>query len=138
MKLLSLICVLTYTLIFHPLKCTFSKVTFQNKENITIETNLSSGKAKFYRIEKHKRIAFPFAIIILSIIAVALSSKKVKGGIGMNLGLGLLISFSYILFFQFSSTLAINGDLKAWIAVWIPNFLYIILGILFLRRTQNN
>ena len=107
-------------------------------ENITIETNLSSGKAKFYRIEKHKRIAFPFAIIILSIIAVALSSKKVKGGIGMNLGLGLLISFSYILFFQFSSTLAINGELKAWIAVWIPNFLYIILGILFLRRTQNN
>lgn len=107
-------------------------------ENITTETNLSSGKAKFYKIEKHKRIAFPFAIIILSIIAVALSSKKVKGGIGMNLGLGLLISFSYILFFQFSSTLATNGDLQAWIAVWIPNFLYIILGILLLRRTQNN
>ena len=93
---------------------------------------------KFYKIEKHKRIAFPFAIIILSIIAVVLSSKKVKGGIGMNLGLGLLISFSYILFFQFSSTLATNGDLQAWIAVWIPNIIYIILGILLLRRTQNN
>lgn len=111
---------------------------YELNENIATETSLSSGKAKFYKIEKHKRIAFPFAIIILSIIAVALSSKKVKGGIGMNLGLGLLISFSYILFFQFSSTLATNGDLQAWIAVWIPNFLYIILGILLLRRTQNN
>ena len=78
-------------------------------------------------------------LIILSIIAVALSSKKVKGGIGINLGLGLLISFSYILFFQFSSTLATNGDLQAWIAVWIPNIIYMILsGILLLRRTQNN
>ena len=67
-------------------------------KNIESETVKSSGKAKFYKIEKHKRIAFPFAIIILTIIAVSLSSKKKKGGIGTNMGLGLLISFSYILF----------------------------------------
>lgn len=106
-------------------------------ENIYTETLLSSGKAKYYKIEKHKRIAFPFAIIILSIIAVSLSSKKTKGGIGINLGIGLLIAFSYILFFQFSSTLATNGDLKPWIAVWIPNFLYVILGILLLKKNEN-
>ena len=82
-------------------------------KNIESETIKSSGKTKFYKIEKHKRIAFPFAIIILTIIAVALSSKKKKGGIGTNMGLGLLISFSYILFFQFSSTLSINGNLGA-------------------------
>ena len=107
-------------------------------ENIITESNLSSGKAKFYKIEKHKRIAFPFAIIILTIIAVALSSRKVKGAIGTNMGLGLLISFSYILFFQFSSTFATNGNLEPWLAVWIPNILYILLGIFLLRRTQNS
>ena len=107
-------------------------------ENIITESNLSSGKAKFYKIEKHKRIAFPFAIIILTIIAVALSSRKVKGAIGTNIGLGLLISFSYILFFQFSSTFATNGNLEPWLAVWIPNILYILLGIFLLRRTQNS
>ena len=106
-------------------------------KNIESETVKSSGKAKFYKIEKHKRIAFPFAIIILTIIAVSLSSKKKKGGIGTNMGLGLLISFSYILFFQFSSTLSINGNLEPWIAVWIPNILYVFLGILLLRKTQN-
>lgn len=106
-------------------------------KNIESETIKSSGKSKFYKIEKHKRIAFPFAIIILTIIAVALSSKKKKSGIGTNMGLGLLISFSYILFFQFSSTLSINGNLEPWIAVWIPNILYIFLGVLLLRKTQN-
>ena len=106
-------------------------------KNIESETVKSSGKAKFYKIEKHKRIAFPFAIIILTIIAVSLSSKKRKSGIGTNMGLGLLISFSYILFFQFSSTLSINGNLEPWIAVWIPNILYVFLGILLLRKTQN-
>jgi lipopolysaccharide export system permease protein len=107
-------------------------------ENIITESSLSSGKAKFYKIEKHKRIAFPFAIIILTVIAVALSSRKVKGAIGTNMGLGLLISFSYILFFQFSSTFATNGNLEPWLAVWIPNILYILLGIFLLRRTQNS
>ena len=107
------------------------------EENINNETILSSGRAKYYKIEKHKRIAFPFAIIILSIIAVAISIKKVKGAIGKNLGVGLLIAFSYILFFQFSSTLSTNGDLEPWIAVWIPNFLYILLGIILLRKVQN-
>ena len=110
-----------------------------NELNKTIESETikSSGKAKFYKIEKHKRIAFPFAIIILTIIAVSLSSKKKKGGIGTNMGLGLLISFSYILFFQFSSTLSINGNLEPFIAVWIPNILYVFLGVLLLRKTQN-
>ena len=107
-------------------------------KSIQTETSLSSGKAKFYKIEKHKRIAFPFAIIILTIIAVALSSKKIKGGIGINLGIGLLISFTYILFFQFSSTLSTNGDLAPWIAVWIPNFIFIILGFFLLRKTKNS
>ena len=106
-------------------------------KNIELETIKSSGKGKFYKIEKHKRIAFPFAIIILTIIAVALSSKKKKNGIGTNMGLGLLISFSYILFFQFSSTLSTNGNLEPWIAVWIPNILYIFLGLLLLRKTHN-
>ena len=38
------------------------------EENINNETILSSGRAKYYKIEKHKRIAFPFAIIILAIL----------------------------------------------------------------------
>ena len=114
-----------------------SMTLFELNNSITKEEKDGSGKAKFYKIEKHKRISFPFASIILTFIAVALSSKKIKGGISYNLGLGLIISFSYILFFQFSSTLSTNGNLEPWIAVWIPNIIYIILGILLLRKTQN-
>ena len=77
-------------------------------------------------------------IIILSYNCSVISIKKVKDcAIGKNLGVGLLIAFSYILFFQFSSTLSTKGDLEPWIAVWIPNFLYILLGILLLRKVQN-
>ncbi len=75
-------------------------------------------------IEKYKRFSFPFSTFILTLIGVSVSSKKVKGGIGVQIGIGLLISFSYILFMQFSSQFAISGAVNPLLAVWIPNIIF--------------
>jgi lipopolysaccharide export system permease protein len=94
----------------------------------------SSTVAKF-EVEKYKRIAWPFATIVLTIIGVALSSRKVRGGIGLNLGLGLSISFGFILFMQFFTVFATFGNLPPSIAVWIPNLLFGLLGLYLLKKT---
>ncbi len=86
-----------------------------------------------YLIEKHRRFSFPFSTFILTLIGVSVSSKKVKGGIGMQLGIGLLISFSYIVFMQFSSQFAISGALSPFIAVWIPNVIFAFIAIFMYR-----
>ena len=88
----------------------------------------------FHQIEKHKRVAFPFATIILTLVGVAMSSRKIKGGTGLYLGAGLLISFSYILFMQVSTTFATNGDLSPILAVWIPNILFSILALYLIKK----
>ena len=88
--------------------------------------------AKF-EVEKYKRIAFPFATLVLTIIGFALSSRKARGGIGMHLGLGLSISFAFILFMQISTVFATFGSLPPIIAVWIPNIIFGLLGIYLLR-----
>ena len=111
---------------------------YELNKNIKQKDNITSGRSKFYKLEKHKRIAFPFASIILTLIAVSVSARKSKEGIGVNLGVGLLISFSYILLFQFSSTLSINGNLDPMTSVWIPNILYMVLSIILLRKHQMN
>ncbi len=87
-----------------------------------------------FEVEKHKRIAFPFATIVLTFIGVPLSSKKVRGGIGMHLGAGLGICFSYILIMQISTTFAIYSNLSAWVAVWIPNVVFSLIGLFLLKR----
>ncbi len=88
-----------------------------------------SQKIKDYEVEKHKRIAFPFATLVLTLIGVSISSRKVRGGIGMHLGAGIAITFSFILFLQISTVFATNGNLAPWLSVWIPNFIFTILGI---------
>lgn len=89
---------------------------------------------KIFEVEYYRRIAMSFAAFILTTIGLALSSKKVKGGMGMNLGIGLGLSFSYILFQTISSTFAVNGNFPAIIAVWIPNFLYLLIAIYLYRK----
>lgn len=75
-------------------------------------------------IEKHSRIASPFATFILTMIGFALSVRKVRGGLGINVGVGILLSFSYILFMRFATVFAISGVFSAAISAWIPNILY--------------
>lgn len=92
---------------------------FINKEKLKGSENLL-----YYQLEKHKRIAFPFATVVLTLIGVSLSSRKMRGGIGFHLGTGITLSFAFILFMQIATTFTTNGNLPAYISVWIPNVIF--------------
>lgn len=92
-----------------------------------------SENAQIYKVQMQKRIATPFATIVLALIGVSLSSRKVRGGIGLHLGAGLTISFAYILFMQISTTFANFGSLPPFVAVWLPNVVFLGLGLYLLR-----
>jgi lipopolysaccharide export system permease protein len=86
-----------------------------------------------YKVKKYERFAFPFATLILTLIGVSVSSRKVRGGIGFNLGLGLGLTFMYILFMQVFTVLATFGNLPPLLAVWIPNILFGIIALVLAR-----
>jgi lipopolysaccharide export system permease protein len=92
-----------------------------------------SDELKLFLIEKHRRFANPFAIFILTLIGVSLSSRKIRGGIGMNIGIGLILSFSYILFLQFASQFSLKGNLNPMVAMWIPNLIYSIIAMVLYK-----
>ncbi|MFT6209582.1 MAG: lipopolysaccharide export system permease protein [Bacteroidia bacterium] len=107
---------------------------WQLNDFIEMEEMRGSDYVDFFKVEREKRTAMPFAAFILTIIGVSLASRKVRGGIGMHIGLGLLLSFSYILFMQVSQTFAIEGSMDVRTAVWIPNIMYLLLGAVMLYR----
>lgn len=86
------------------------------------------------RLEKYKRFVYPFSAFVLTLMAVALSSRKVRGGIGLSLGVGIALSFTYILFIQFATMFSTKGNLPPMIAVLIPNVIFGILAVYLLIR----
>lgn len=93
-----------------------------------------SSNIPFYLIEKHSRNALPFSTYILTVIGVAMSSRKVRGGLGAHIAAGLALAVTYILAMKVTSVYAMNAGLDPLIAVWIPNVLYGLLAIYLFSR----
>jgi len=92
------------------------------------ESNVNS-----YLLEKYQRVAFPFSTFILTLIGVSLSSRKSKGGTGLNIGIGLVFSFTYIFLMRVTEQFTLKGGLPPMLAAWIPNILFLMVGVFFYR-----
>jgi lipopolysaccharide export system permease protein len=98
------------------------------------ETIRGTGIKTNLELEKYKRFVYPLSAYILTLMGVSLSSRKVRGGVGLPLGIGIFLSFTYIVFIQFSNMFALKGGLPAIIAIFIPNVIFGILGVYLLIK----
>ena len=102
-------------------------------ELIDIQRMRGDANVKFALIEKNTRFALPFSAFILTIMGVALSSKKRRGGIGWTIGIGLALAFTYILVLRFSQMFVHTGTLPPAIALWLPNVVFTIIAVFLYR-----
>lgn len=108
----------------------FEKMTTpQLSKYIEQQRNRGVGNIQDFEVEYHKRFAAIATSFILTLIGASLSAKKIRGGMGVNIGIGLVLSFLYILFQTVSSTFAVSGSMNVPMAVWLPNLIYIPIGI---------
>lgn len=88
-----------------------------------------AGNLQAFETEWWKRFASPIGAFIMTLLGVTMSCKKVRGGMGKNLGIGLTLSALYILFSTVSTTFSVSGVLSPFMSVWIPNFVFLGIGI---------
>lgn len=84
----------------------------------------NSDRIPHYLIEKYNRFAAPFAIYILTLIGVSVSSKKSRGGLGINIAIGLSICVLYIFSMKMTTVAALNVGFSPLAAVWLPNIIF--------------
>jgi lipopolysaccharide export system permease protein len=128
LKMDTLISIAPEDIIFQ--KNDFEKMTTpQLSAYIDKQRQRGTGNIQEFEIEYHKRFAAIATSFILTLMAVCLSSKKVRGGMGINLGIGLVLAFLYILFQTVSSSFAVSGDMSVLTAVWLPNLIFLLITI---------
>jgi len=82
--------------------------------------------------ERYRRYSDPLAIVILTLIGFAMSSRKSRGGIALQIGLGILLCFVYVVLLVAGVGMA-GDSFPIWIAVWFPNVLFGFVSIGLLR-----
>ena len=105
-------------------------------EFIAREKARGSSYINRYEVVRHKRWSLPISVYILTIIAVAVSSVKRRGGMGVNLALGIAIGMIFIFFDKIFGTLAEQSDFSPILATWFPNMVFTVLAIYLLRNAK--
>jgi len=103
---------------------------------ITKEKSRGSSSIGRYEVVQYKKWSLPVSIFILTIIAVAVSSIKRRGGMGANLAFGVFIALIYVFFDKVFGVMAEQSDFPAIIAVWFPNVVFGILAIYLLYNAK--
>lgn len=87
-----------------------------------------TGELTDMLFEKYHRFVYPLSTYVLTLIGVAMSSRKVRGGIGLPLGIGIILCFTYIVVERFALVFSIKGGAPPLISVFMPNLLFGALG----------
>jgi lipopolysaccharide export system permease protein len=104
---------------------------FIAKERLRGSTNIN-----VYLVVLYKKYSIPISAFILTIIAVAVSSMKRRGGMGINLAVGILLAFAFVFLDKVFGVLAEKSTASPILAVWFPNIVFGILAIYLLRNAK--
>ena len=103
---------------------------------IAREEARGSSNISRYEVVQYKKWSLPVSVFILTIIAVAVSSIKRRGGMGVNLAFGIVIAMIYVFFDKVFGVMAEQSDFSPVVAVWFPNFIFGILAIYLLYNAK--
>jgi lipopolysaccharide export system permease protein len=104
---------------------------FIKKEKLRGSSNIGR-----YEVVKYKKWSLPVSVFILTIIAVAVSSIKRRGGMGINLAFGICTAMIYVFFDKVFGVMAEQSDFPPLVAVWFPNLVFGILAIYLLYNAK--
>lgn len=104
-------------------------VAFIDKEELRANEGLNALK-----VERYRRTATAFSVILLTLIGVVIASRKTRGGSGMHLALGIIIAALFIVSDRFSTVFATKGSFPPFLAAWMPNIVFSLVALLLYRK----
>jgi len=115
----------------------------KDKEKILADTTISQKRKTYieqrirglkrrqsrYWVEIHKKFSIPTATTIFILLGAPLGVYLKRGGLGIGFGTSLVVSSIYYSFIVIGESLADRGILSPLVAMWLPNVIFLIVGI---------
>lgn len=98
--------------------------------------HLSSETLARYMVDLHYRLAMPWTSLIVTLLGLPIGAHTGRKGAlgGISIALGLF--FSFYVMINLGMALGKKEAIIPWLSVWSPNIIYLIIGIVLVRRMR--
>ncbi len=100
---------------------------------IRLEEQRGTEGLNDYKVELYKRDATPVSVILLTVMAAVIASRKTRGGSGLHMAVGIVLAASYVIMDKFSVTFSTKGDFSPLLAAWMPNLIFLLVTLYIYR-----
>lgn len=101
----------------------------------TVGRNSPEGREKL--VHFHTRIALPFGCLLLSLLGMPLGLQAGPGRKAAGMPLALLFFILYYIIFTLGKVLAQETITPVFLAMWLPNIIFLIITAYYLKQTAN-
>ena len=96
----------------------------------------SGGDVRKLVVERTLKIAFPVASFIVVLFGLALGMSTGRSGPTMGVGIALGTVLLYLISVRIAQAMGAGGVLPPQLAAWLPDFLFLAIGLGLLARTR--
>lgn len=95
-----------------------------------------AGSVELPKVQLYGRYAYPFSIVVVTIVGFALASVRRKGGKGFYIAAGLAVSFLYLVIMKVIEPFGGKGEIDPMVAAILPHLFFFVIGIAILINAR--
>lgn len=95
-----------------------------------------AGNVELPKVQLYGRYAYPFSIVVVTIVGFALASVRRQGGRGFHIAAGLAISFLYLVMMKVIEPFGGTGEIPPMVAAILPHAVFLLIGVGILFNTR--
>jgi LPS export ABC transporter permease LptG/LPS export ABC transporter permease LptF len=90
------------------------------------------------RVEIHKKFSIPFACLVFGVLGLPLGFSRQQSGKATGFILSIGVIFVYWFLISNGEKAAQDGSLAPWLAMWLPNLVFLALALVLLARKNRD
>ena len=96
----------------------------------------SGGAPEELLVKRHQKLSIPAATLVIMLFGAPLATTVKKGGAALGVGVSLGSTILYIMLLRLFGAIGASGGMPPFWAAWIPNFLFLVVGIVLMARVR--
>ncbi|BBD60235.1 permease YjgP/YjgQ [Nostoc sp. HK-01] len=107
----------------------------ESLEQLTVE-KLGGDRQKIRKLQVRiqQKIALPFVCLVFGLVGAAMGTVPQRTGRGTSFGVCVIVIFTYYLMFFISGAIGQAGIISPFLGAWLPNLIFLVIGLFLLMR----